>query len=83
MAYDNSQLILLQTAGDRASLFFYETTDAAATAKAANYFDGALGVPAQLRDGDAIILSTSDGIELVKAKVASGHVTVVGAVASE
>lgn len=82
MAYKNENLTLLQTAGDRASLFVYVTADDnASTAKAANYFDGAIGIPAQIRTGDLIILSTTDGVELVKATVSGGHVTVAGAAA--
>lgn len=79
MAFDVQNLTLLQTAGDRASVFIYQEDAAVATIKAANYFDGALGIPAQLRDGDLIIISGNNGVELVKATVASGHVTVTGA----
>lgn len=69
--------MLLQTAGDRGSLFLYKEDVTLATIEAANYMDKALGVPTQLRDGDAIIIIGSDGITLAKVTVEEGAVTLV------
>lgn len=80
MAYDNANLILLQPAGDRGSLFLYQAgEDDIAAVSAANYFDGALGIPAQLRDKDVIIAVCEDGPAVLAVTVAAGHVTTVAA----
>lgn len=80
MAFENKNLILLQPAGDRGSLFLYQAGDDNKAAVAAeNYFDGALGIPAQLRDKDVIIAVCADGPSVLAVTVAAGHVTTVAA----
>lgn len=79
MAYKNEDLILLQTAGDRGSVFLYKTTDAEETVIARNYFKPALGIPAQLRTDDVIIALVSGAIALLRVTVEGENVTVVKA----
>lgn len=69
--------MLLQTAGDRGSLFLYKEDVALTAIEATGYFNEAVGINNILRDGDVIIIVAADGITLAKATVAEGVVTLV------
>lgn len=80
MAFENNNLILLQTAGDRGALFLYKEDAALATITAADYFNEAVGINNLLRDGDVAIIVANNGIALAKFVVSNeGKVTVVTA----
>lgn len=77
MAFEQNNLMLLQTAGDRGSLFLYKEDVALTAIEAEGYFNEAVGINNILRDGDVIIIVAADGITLAKATVAEGVVTLV------